>query len=173
MGAVGRSSSSLHHHPAGSIEINVAVEQKAATINAVDKSNSNLILQSLLQHVLFLPGEVEQHRHSPDQLKGLTEEDKQVPIRCGPEPPTHALSEEGALELTSASLEDINLRTTCLRYSKLISRESFRSTELVTTTVEVGRLDAGGGSGQTFSCLSARLSKSLSFPSGSGSGFSF
>lgn len=94
---MGRSSSSLHHHPAGSIEINVAVEQKAATVNAVNKSNSNLILQSLLQHVLFLPGEVEQHRHSPDQLKGLTEEDKQVRIRCGPEPPTHALSEEGAL----------------------------------------------------------------------------
>lgn len=76
-------------------------------------------------------------------------------------------------QLTSASLEDINLRTTCLRYSKLISRESFRSTELVTTMVEGGGLLAGGGSGHTFSCLSARPSGGLSFPSGSGSGFSF
>lgn len=68
--------------------------------NAVNKSNNNnnnLILQSLLQHVLFLPGEVEQHRHSPDQLKGLTEEHKQVPIRWGSELPTHALPGEAAL----------------------------------------------------------------------------
>lgn len=45
---------------------------------SVNKRRKNLILQSLLQHVLFLPGEVEQHRHSPDQLEGLREEHKQV-----------------------------------------------------------------------------------------------
>lgn len=77
--------------------------------------------------------------------------------------------------LTSASLDDINLRTTCLRYSKLISRESLRSEVLVTVVLEVGGLglEAGGGSGQTLSCFSARLSGNLSFPSASGSGFSF
>lgn len=66
--------------------------------NAVNKShNNNLILQSLLEHVLLLPGEVEQHRHSPDQLKGLTEEHKQVPIRWGAELPTHTHPEDAAL----------------------------------------------------------------------------
>lgn len=49
----------------------------------------------------------------------------------------------------SASLHDINLSTTCLRYSKLISRESLRSEVLVTVVLKVGGLsvDAGGGSG--------------------------
>lgn len=41
---------------------------------AVKRLSTNLIFQGLLQHVLLLPGEVEQHRHSPDQLKGLTED---------------------------------------------------------------------------------------------------
>lgn len=76
-------------------------------------------------------------------------------------------------ELTSASLEDMNFRTTCLRYSKLISRQSFRSTELVAMTVAAGGADAGGRSGLTLSCLSARPSENLSLPSGSGSAFSF
>lgn len=77
--------------------------------------------------------------------------------------------------LTSASLDDINLRTTCLRYSKLISRESLRSDVLVTVVLVVGGLgaDAGGSSGKTLSCFSARLSGSFSFTSASGSGFSF
>lgn len=62
-----------------------------------------------------------------------------------------------------------------MRYSKLISRESLRSEVLVTVVLEVGGLreDAGGGSGQTFSCFSARLSGNFSRPSLSGSGFSF
>lgn len=81
----------------GSIEINVNVEQKSCIYNAVNKSNNNLILQGLLQHVLFLPSEVEQDRHSPDQLKGLTEEQKQILIRCKPELLMHTLSEEAAL----------------------------------------------------------------------------
>lgn len=38
----------------------------------------------------------------------------------------------------SASLDDINLSTTCLRYSKLISLESLRSEVLVTVVLEVG-----------------------------------
>lgn len=77
--------------------------------------------------------------------------------------------------LTSASLDDINLRTTCLRYSKLISLESLRSEVLVTVVLEVGGLgvDAGGGSGLTLSCFSTRLSGNFSFPSASGSGLSF
>lgn len=46
---------------------------------------------------------------------------------------------------------------------------------LVTVVLEVGGLgvDAGGGSGETFSCFSARLSGNFSFTSASGSGFSF
>lgn len=46
----------------------------------VHQSEDHLVLQSLLQHVLLLPGEVEQHRHSPDQLEGLTGEQQTV---CG------------------------------------------------------------------------------------------
>lgn len=77
--------------------------------------------------------------------------------------------------LTSASLDDMNLSTTCLRYSKLISRLSLRSEVLVTVGLEVGGLglDAGGRSGQNLSCFSARISGNFSFPSASGSGFSF
>lgn len=76
--------------------------------------------------------------------------------------------------LTSASRDDMNLRTTCLRYSKLISRESLRSAVLVTLVLKVGRFweDAGGGSGQTLSCLSARISGDFSRASASGSDFS-
>lgn len=76
--------------------------------------------------------------------------------------------------LTSASRDDMNLRTTCLRYSKLISRESLRSAVLVTLVLKDGGLweDAGGGSGQTLSCLSARISGDFSRASVSGSDFS-
>lgn len=76
--------------------------------------------------------------------------------------------------LTSASRDDMNLRTTCLRYSKLISRESLRSAVLVTLVLKVGRFweDAGGGSGKTLSCLSARISGDFSRASASGSDFS-
>lgn len=77
--------------------------------------------------------------------------------------------------VTSASLDDMNLRTTCLRYSKLISLESLRSEVLVTVVLEVGGLgvDAGAGSGQTLSGFSALLSGSFSRPSASDSGFNF
>lgn len=76
--------------------------------------------------------------------------------------------------LTSASRDDMNLRTTCLRYSKLISRESLRSAVLVTLVLKGCRFweDAGGGSGQTLSCLSARISGDFSRASVSGSDFS-
>lgn len=79
--------------------------------------------------------------------------------------------------VTSASLDDMNLRTTCLRYSKLISLESLRSEVLVTVVLEVGGLGvdagAGAGSGQTLSGFSALLSVGFSFPSASDSGFNF
>ena len=69
----------------------------------------------------------------------------------------------------------MNLRTTCLRYSKLISLESLRSDVLVTVVLEVGggMADASAGSAKTRSGFSARISTSFSFPSASGSGFSF
>lgn len=62
-----------------------------------------------------------------------------------------------------------------MRYSKLISLESLRSDVLVTMVFEVGglRFDAGGGSGQTLSGFSARLSCDFSFASSSGSDLSF
>lgn len=68
----------------------------------------------------------------------------------------------------------MNLRTTCLRYSRLISRESLRSAVLITLVLNVVRFweDAGGGSGQTLSCLSARISGDFSRASASGSDFS-
>lgn len=76
--------------------------------------------------------------------------------------------------LTSASRDDMNLRTTCLRYSRLISRESLRSAVLITLVLKVVRCweDAGWGSGQTLSCLSARISGDFSRASVSGSDFS-
>ncbi len=151
--------------------------------------NTDLVLQSLFQHFLFLTGEVQQHRYGSYELKSLAERDTQsqtgVPqsaaqlshwLAAGRRTVLHTLiSRTLDSWLTSASLDDINLRTTCLRYSKLISRESLRSEVLVTVVLEVGGLgvDAGGGSGQTLSCFSARLSGSFSFPSTSGSGFSF
>lgn len=83
--------------------------------------------------------------------------------------------QDGVFErLTSASRDDMNLRTTCLRYSKLISRESLRSAVLVTLVLKDGGFweDAGGGFGQTLSCLSARISGDFSRASVSGSDFS-
>lgn len=93
--------------------------------------------------------------------------------------------------LTSASLQDMNLSTTCLRYSKLISRESFRSDVLITVVPDPDpEVGPGPGTGDgalaeaeaeasvlslsiCLSCLSPRPSWALSLLSVSVSGFSF
>lgn len=99
------------------------------------------------------------------------------------------VSRTQCLSLTSASLEDMNLSTTCFRYSKLISRVSSRSELLMTVVCEaiapgpVDDVEPGAGTGAVaragvselgFSVgRSCRPSGSFSLLSVSVSGFSF
>lgn len=54
---------------------------------------------------------------------------------------------------TSDSLQDMNFSTTCLRYSKFISLESFKSELLVTVTVALGTSEFARSSGTSLSGL--------------------